>query len=164
MEFYGNYFLNNRRKPENFMRNSNLTSGLSGKANSNHAHTYSSITGKPNTFPPASHNHDSNYLPKSTLRVDNTCAAIQSRDSGDGNTHYCLNSGIYAIGPTDTGNPAKTYGVMLVINTSQTTGNAASAWIKQIFFPNGSPSTIYIRDNINYTAAGWSSWAKYTGV
>ena len=88
---------------------------------------------------------------------------MQARNCGDGNLNYHLNSGIYAVNPTDVDNPVNYYGVLLVLNTSQSTGSISNAWIKQIFFPNGLTNKMYVRENINYTASGWQPWKVYTG-
>ena len=127
---------------------------------------------------PVGHNHDDRYyteeevevklttrLVKSLSRDDSTAGVFQNRNPGGGNTYYHINSGTYEVAPNDIGNPEKGfYGVMFVINTSSTTGSAADAWIKQIYFPNGKPGTFYVRENINYNASNWTDWKKFTGV
>lgn len=40
---------------------------LEEKSNTDHEHTYASLTNKPNTFPPSEHNHDERYFTETEL-------------------------------------------------------------------------------------------------
>ena len=46
-----------------------LTDVVSGKAPSNHTHTWSVITGKPSTYAPSTHSHDDRYFTETEINT-----------------------------------------------------------------------------------------------
>lgn len=158
----------------------NLNSKLDSKANTSHTHddryyTESEINAKLNTKANSSDlsslqtivNNHTNYinakLDKSNSRDDATGGIMQYREYS-GNANYMLNSGIYRVVPETVNMPTTEYGVMLVINATNDWGSSTSAWIKQIYFPNTTFPTFYVRQNINYNATNFSSWKKFNST
>ncbi|MGO5439481.1 pyocin knob domain-containing protein [Megamonas funiformis] len=100
------------------------------------------ITGKPSTFPPSTHNHDSSYL---------------KRDNNNKNDlNSCTVEGIYRFAGTLTGGWTGTsWGTLLVLNNQYNGGSGISGtWLVQLAFPTD--NTIRMRQRVNTDA--WSSW------
>ncbi len=158
----------------------NLNSKLDSKANTSHTHddryyTETEVNAKLNTKANSSDlsslqtivNNHTNYinakLDKSNSRDDTTGGIMQYREYS-GNANYMLNSGIYRVGPETVNMPTTEYGVMLVINATNDWGSSTTAWIKQIYFPNTTFPTFYVRQNINYNASSWTTWKKFNST
>ena len=77
------------------------------------------------------------------------------------NSNYIFSNGIYGVSP-NTGNlPEKNWGGLLVFNTNgDSTCHASNAWIYQIYISHATQK-MYLRMNINYTAAGWTAWKEH---
>ena len=100
------------------------------------------ITGKPSTFPPSTHNHDSSYL---------------KRDNNNKNDlNSCTVEGIYRFSGTLTGGWTGTsWGTLLVLNNQYNGGSGISGtYLVQLAFPTD--NTIRMRQRVNTGA--WSSW------
>ena len=100
------------------------------------------ITGKPSTFPPSTHNHDSSYL---------------KRDNNNKNDlNSCTVEGIYRFSGTLTGGWTGTsWGTLLVLNNQYNGGSGISGtYLVQLAFPTD--NTIRMRQRVNTDA--WSSW------
>ena len=100
------------------------------------------ITGKPSTFPPSTHNHDSSYL---------------KRDNNNKNDlNSCTVEGIYRFSGTLTGGGTGTsWGTLLVLNNQYNGGSGISGtYLVQLAFPTD--NTIRMRQRVNTDA--WSSW------
>ena len=100
------------------------------------------ITGKPSTFPPSTHNHDSSYL---------------KRDNNNKNDlNSCTVEGIYRFSGTLTGGWTGTsWGTLLVLNNHYNGGSGISGtYLVQLAFPTD--NTIRMRQRVNTGA--WSSW------
>ena len=100
------------------------------------------ITGKPSTFPPSTHNHDSSYL---------------KRDNNKKNDlNSCTVEGIYRFSGTLTGGWTDTsWGTLLVLNNQYNGGSGISGtYLVQLAFPTD--NTIRMRQRVNTGA--WSSW------
>ena len=100
------------------------------------------ITGKPSTFAPSTHNHDSSYL---------------KRDNNNKNDlNSCTVEGIYRFSGTLTGGWTGTsWGTLLVLNNQYNGGSGISGtYLVQLAFPTD--NTIRMRQRVNTGA--WSSW------
>ena len=100
------------------------------------------ITGKPSTFSPSTHNHDSSYL---------------KRDNNNKNDlNSCTVEGIYRFSGTLTGGWTGTsWGTLLVLNNHYNGGSGISGtYLVQLAFPTD--NTIRMRQRVNTGA--WSSW------
>ena len=100
------------------------------------------ITGKPSTFSPSTHNHDSSYL---------------KRDNNNKNDlNSCTVEGIYRFSGTLTGGWTGTsWGTLLVLNNQYNGGSGISGtYLVQLAFPTD--NTIRMRQRVNTDA--WSSW------
>ena len=100
------------------------------------------ITGKPSTFSPSTHNHDSSYL---------------KRDNNNKNDlNSCTVEGIYRFSGTLTGGWTGTsWGTLLVLNNQYNGGSGISGtYLVQLAFPTD--NTIRMRQRVNTGA--WSSW------
>lgn len=100
------------------------------------------ITGKPSTFPPSTHNHDSSYL---------------KRDNNNKNDlNSCTVEGIYRFSGTLTGGWTGTsWGTLLVLNNQYNGGSGiGGTYLVQLAFPTD--NTIRMRQRVNTDA--WSSW------
>ena len=100
------------------------------------------ITGKPSTFAPSTHNHDSSYL---------------KRDNNNKNDlNSCTVEGIYRFSGTLTGGWTGTsWGTLLVLNNQYNGGSGISGtYLVQLAFPTD--NTIRMRQRVNTDA--WSSW------
>ena len=100
------------------------------------------ITGKPSTFPPSTHNHDSSYL---------------KRDNNNKNDlNSCTVEEIYRFSGTLTGGGTGTsWGTLLVLNNQYNGGSGISGtYLVQLAFPTD--NTIRMRQRVNTDA--WSSW------
>ena len=100
------------------------------------------ITGKPSTFSPSTHNHDSSYL---------------KRDNNNKNDlNSCTVEGIYRFSGTLTGGWTGTsWGTLLVLNNQYNGGSGINGtYLVQLAFPTD--NTIRMRQRVNTGA--WSSW------
>ena len=159
---------------------SDLNTNLNSKANTSHTHddryyTETEVNAKLNTKANSSDlsslqsivNNHTNYinvkLDKSNSRDDITAGIMQYREYS-ANANYMLNSGMYRVGPETLNMPTTEYGVMLVINATYEYGSSTTAWIKQVYFPNTTFPTFYVRQNINYNASSWTAWKKFNST
>ena len=100
------------------------------------------ITGKPSTFPPSTHNHDSSYL---------------KRDNNNKNDlNSCTVEGIYRFSGTLTGGWTGTsWGTLLVLNNQYNGGSGVGGvYLVQLAFPTD--NTIRMRQRVNTGA--WTGW------
>ena len=100
------------------------------------------ITGKPSTFPPSTHNHDSSYL---------------KRDNNNKNDlNSCTVEGIYRFsGTLSNAWTGTSWGTLLVLNNQYNGGSGISGtYLVQLAFPTD--NTIRMRQRVNTSA--WSSW------
>ena len=100
------------------------------------------ITGKPSTFPPSTHNHDSSYL---------------KRDNNNKNDlNSCTTEGIYRFsGTLSNAWTGTSWGTLLVLNNQYNGGSGVSGtYLVQLAFPTD--NTIRMRQRVNTGA--WSSW------
>lgn len=100
------------------------------------------ITGKPSTFPPSTHNHDSSYL---------------KRDNNNKNDlNSCTTEGIYRFsGTLSNAWTGTSWGTLLVLNNQYNGGSGVSGvYLVQLAFPTD--NTIRMRQRVNTGA--WTGW------
>ena len=102
------------------------------------------ITGKPSTFAPSAHNHDSSYLKRNQTTQNDMNA--------------CTTEGIYRFSGKLTGGwTAESWGTLLVFNNKYNGGSGASGtYLVQMAFPTD--NRIWMRQRVNTGA--WSGWVK----
>ena len=85
-----------------------------------------------------------------------------TRGQGSNNSYYFLSTGIYTVNTSTVGRPnGVTYGVILTFrNDTPKQAVNGSSWIFQLCLPTNG-GAIYRRENINYTASGWTDWKVY---
>ena len=147
---------------------------LSGNASSASSVPWSGVTGKPSTYAPAAHNHDSSYPSTSgarasgtwginitgSARLDTSGAEFGSRyfirnHGACGNIDNTSTEGIYIYAPETAGTkPTSGWGRLVVYNTNL--AGFSSACVYQIAY--GTNGLIYHRCAIN--TGKWTAWQR----